>query len=381
MRRPKTDTALQVSIHAPARGATICSRAGLCKGFVSIHAPARGATSDILHHCKLLTFQSTRPRGARQFDRMKAANPAVLFQSTRPRGARLPVTPRMMRICLFQSTRPRGARRPLVEGAEIASQRFNPRAREGRDRRVCFSRDSPKTFQSTRPRGARPLVEGAEIASQRFNPRAREGRDLCSQTRHLASCGFNPRAREGRDSGTCIRTRSPRVSIHAPARGATPLLSNTTSCFVRFQSTRPRGARPCRRLSDGLSILFQSTRPRGARPGGSGDTAPLCAVSIHAPARGATWRPRNRIDDGLFQSTRPRGARRGGHRESFRLRRFNPRAREGRDASATHEVSNKKCFNPRAREGRDCAAPVFVVLFGGFNPRAREGRDHADNLL
>ena len=57
----------------------------------------------------------------------------------------------------------------------------------------------------------------------RFNPRAREGRDT-SCTLDLArvtSC-FNPRAREGRDGrSTSASWAYSRVSIHAPVKGAT----------------------------------------------------------------------------------------------------------------------------------------------------------------
>ena len=101
----------QVSIHAPAGGATYerAKYGAYTEGFnprarggrdgtlscvsrfiaVSIHAPAGGATAE----CKLamplpFPFQSTRPRGAR---RTKCSTPLRLskFQSTRPRGARL----------------------------------------------------------------------------------------------------------------------------------------------------------------------------------------------------------------------------------------------------------------------------------------------------
>ena len=100
----------QVSIHAPAGGATYerAKYGAYTEGFnprarggrdgtlscvsrfiaVSIHAPAGGATAE----CKLamplpFPFQSTRPRGAR---RTKCSTPLRLskFQSTRPRGAR-----------------------------------------------------------------------------------------------------------------------------------------------------------------------------------------------------------------------------------------------------------------------------------------------------
>jgi len=55
-----------VSIHAPARGATlIVCACGVVIG-VSIHAPARGATDAANDFKASYVFQSTRPRGARQ---------------------------------------------------------------------------------------------------------------------------------------------------------------------------------------------------------------------------------------------------------------------------------------------------------------------------
>ena len=56
-----------------------------------------------------------------------------------------------------------------------------------------------------------------------------------------------------------------RVSIHAPAGGATRCVSLMT-LIATFQSTRPQGAR---RASIMLAVKlkrFQSTRPQGARP-------------------------------------------------------------------------------------------------------------------
>ena len=54
-----------ISIHAPARGATtshVTSRVTEC---ISIHAPARGATKVINTDSALVLFQSTLPRGER----------------------------------------------------------------------------------------------------------------------------------------------------------------------------------------------------------------------------------------------------------------------------------------------------------------------------
>ena len=54
-------------------------------------------------------------------------------------------------------------------------------------------------------------------------------------------------------------------------------------------------------------------------------------VSIHAPARGATWPTPPMIPISVFQSTRPRGARLISGETHTSVARFNPRAREGRD--------------------------------------------------
>ena len=100
-------------------------------------------------------------------------------------------------------------------------------------------------------------------------------------------------------------------------------------------------------------------------------------VSIHAPARGATQFNLQSRD---------------------RLKRFNPRAREGRDTITSLVQQRQCCFNPRAREGRDhsdqvqlqgwqvsihapargatCRLQIYASYRPCFNPRAREGRDY-----
>ncbi len=99
------------------------------------------------------------------------------------------------------------------------------------------------------------------------------------------------------------------VSIHAPARGATKLAA-IAGKGAEFQSTRPHGARPAAhhtahagssfnpRARTGRDVrtrrcwaqcrAFQSTRPHGARPRLPSMPQRPTAVSIHAPARGAT---------------------------------------------------------------------------------------------
>ena len=126
-------------------------------------------------------------------------------------------------------------------------------------------------------------------------------------------------------------------------------------------------------------VMFQSTRPHGARHPVVGRQFLRFLVSIHAPARGATYYNLFAMSSVLC---------------------FNPRARTGRDVFEFLIFLRGVSFNPRARTGRDailslvCYCPalfqstrphgarllLFVrhsLLMGGFNPRARTGRDIA----
>ena len=99
---------------------------------VSIHAPTRGATLfQIPQERRIIGFQSTRPRGARQ-DTTHQPGEQMPFQSTRPRGARPHSKIKRHPSTAFQSTRPRGARLRLIIG-NIYIRCFNPRAHAGRD--------------------------------------------------------------------------------------------------------------------------------------------------------------------------------------------------------------------------------------------------------
>ena len=162
-----------------------------------------------------------------------------------------------------------------------------------------------------------------------------------------------------------------------------------------FQSTRPRGAR---RNLNSVLVKPKSFNPR-ARAGR--DITELKSliflpVSIHAPARGATTLAKKFALIPGFQSTRPRGARRKRKAKTNGSRRFNPRARAGRDKNSTNfNFPNRfqstrprgarlikysrtltfNCFNPRARAGRDVYGRRNRQRAGSFNPRARAGRD------
>ena len=98
-----------VSIHAPARGATIAYCTGTENVVVSIHAPTRGATSARSFLLIPFMFQSTHPHGVRQVNGA-LKHLTRLFQSTHPHGVRRTVASLPLQVKWFQSTHPHGVR-------------------------------------------------------------------------------------------------------------------------------------------------------------------------------------------------------------------------------------------------------------------------------
>ncbi len=232
---------------------------------------------------------------------------------------------------LFQSTHPRGVR---LNSSSVRRQAIK--------------------FQSTHPRGVRPIRLQRSVPSHCFNPRTREG------------CDKNIREQFAQE----------KVSIHAPARGATHLLAFLSGIWA-FQSTHPRGVRLNSSSVRRQAIKFQSTHPRGVRR------------SLCAPGReSACFNPRTREGCDLSLSA---------SRRCFRS--FNPRTREGCDnllavgnqvyldvsihapaRGATQALRGNgrlRSFNPRTREGCDCPLSLQHRKSPCFNPRTREGCDPA----
>ena len=205
---------------------------------------------------------------------------------------------------------------------------FDPRSRTGSDGDLGLSTENIARFRSTLPHGERP--------------KRPVGPPICLR--------FDPRSRTGSDASSVRGVARHRVSIHAPARGATPAPAGDSPAWL-FRSTLPHGERASTdripgvqrrfdprsrtgsdaptsagrrrwprfdprsrsgsdpRFKRGCTVTeFRSTLPHGERP-------PLQPwlhgdrVSIHAPARGAK-RP---IHDSRtmiwFRSTLPHGER------------------------------------------------------------------------
>ena len=237
-----------ISIHAPARGATLSClwrftsytdfnprsregsdnfrQSGKTRNSISIHAPARGATAGERGARKMPQFQSTLPRGERQPCNGKTGD-AHEFQSTLPRGER-----------------PAGYNPP----EPVPCISIHAPARGATLHDVCKA--DFYTFQSTLPRGERPFSPSLSFnIFFNFNPRSREGSDLAGVALLVIVNQFQSTLPRGERPGKQVLPADRTIiSIHAPARGATT--AGLSSCLLPagFQSTLPRGERLARKL-------------------------------------------------------------------------------------------------------------------------------------
>ena len=189
-----------ISIHAPARGATSFNSSPTSSISISIHAPARGATRACCRRCYVSIISIHAPA----------------------RGATHGVPPdrAILRISIHAPAR--GA----TEGE-------------------CYDDKRAKISIHAPARGATSLIRSRIMVYTYFNPRSREGSDIFASTALYFSYNFNPRSREGSDE------------IH----------KTYISSMAPFQSTLPRGERPYQHPACGCHDSL---------------------ISIHAPARGAT---------------------------------------------------------------------------------------------
>ncbi len=122
---------------------------------VSIHAPTRGATTrgDLIDYVK--RFQSTHPHGVRRAGRRYYLIWRNVSIHAPTRGATGSYPPNHGFLAVFQSTHPHGVR-PVWASVSSYVRGFNPRTHTGCDCRTNQSWHRCRTFQSTHPHGVRP---------------------------------------------------------------------------------------------------------------------------------------------------------------------------------------------------------------------------------
>ena len=132
---------------------------------------------------------------------------------------------------------------------------------------------------------------------------------LRSCYRRHSNLNFNPRSREGSDPAGVYELGGCVISIRAPAKGATRSTTTGTS-WTTFQSALPRRERHLNRYQAEKANHFNPRSREGSDVTARAFLPAQLAISIRAPAKGATQSRHCR-------PTRPRD--------------FNPRSREGSD--------------------------------------------------
>ena len=211
-----------VSIHAPAWGATSRDVRQEPIHDVSIHAPAWGATVVIPGNLPPASCFNPRARVGRDLSAFLARENSIVSIHAPAWGA-TKFGPDARKLGLVSIHAPAwGATQAHQHGA-MMMVRFNPRARVGRDPNSVPPVIEMPGFQSTRPRGARLGLRGTGSPRQTgFNPRARVGRDGYGLRPADGELWFqSTRPRGARRIAPSAPSRVERVSIHAPAWGAT----------------------------------------------------------------------------------------------------------------------------------------------------------------
>ena len=230
---------------------------------VSIHAPARGATMSGLMMPRRFKCFDPRPRTRGDVFSGPGGGGGAQFRSTPPHEGRHQPTREALADLAFRSMPPHeGRHRPA--GGRLGGMRFDPRPRTRGDRVGARPRRVQAVSIHAPARGATMTVMTAPgFAMFRSTP-PHEGRPSgCSPA--TSTGGFDPRPRTRGDGPHQVPESNAEVSIHAPARGATRPVDRAyarRTCFDPRPRTRGDPTRAC----------------------------PLdrAAVSIHTPARGAT---------------------------------------------------------------------------------------------
>ena len=194
-------------------------------------------------------------------------------------------------------------------------------------------------FQFTLPRGERPIRSSIGRHSRRFNSRSRVGSDSCLR-RQVADGRVSIHAPAwGATVGDGKDGRIAGVSIHAPAWGATGhQIALQSVGAVSIHAPAWGATRRVWVVLAGLSVSIH------APAWGATERHQLerrqCRVSIHAPAWGATSSGSIACLPRPFQFTLPRGERPPSRLAQRELYSFNSRSRVGSDFGTRFRVAS-----------------------------------------
>ena len=133
---------IPISIHAPAKGATVRTLEPFLHGTISIHAPAKGATIFIFFRGVYMGISIHAPAKGATIYRLRKKN----------------------RISNF-NPRSREGSDNISAGSSLILANFNPRSREGSDNLPVAKKKPYQQFQSTLPRRERLPTNTMDIWS------------------------------------------------------------------------------------------------------------------------------------------------------------------------------------------------------------------------
>ncbi len=146
------------------------------------------------------------------------------------------------------------------------------------------------------------------------------------------------------------------VSIHAPAKGATRGGSSPSTRTTLFRSTPPQRGRPVEVRFHGFLAKFRSTPPQRGRR----------AVSVTtSPAR-------------VFRSTPPQRGRRSPHRLWSRRKSFDPRPRKGGDGLPIPHCYYAAIFLANAKGSVALVPSQPIWRIGKENPTISKSRPRCE---
>ena len=306
-------------------GAVLCS----ANGGISIHAPARGATE----------LGERSPGNGHNF------NP-------RSRKGSDPDTP--------------------PPAPNISN--FNPRSRKGSDNTLIDGLGLLLLFQSTLPQGERLCSKRLSSIVVVFQSTLPQGERQIRNSKMAEDIKISIHAPAR--GATVLRLFAGLrivISIHAPARGATLWYIHIRRCGMDFNPRSRKGSDMAAQTNILQNTVFQSTLPQGERRVPHTKTPFTHAISIHAPARGATFPIFTSLRRTTFQSTLPQGERRGSLSIMQNPANFNPRSRKGSDAVVGGVLGAVGIFQSTLPQGERQTGGGMKVKHTGFQSTLPQG--------
>ena len=211
---------------------------------ISIHAPARGATAGITATQNL--SQDFNPRSREGSDTV--CSPFVIssqyFNPRSREGSDLPSWCIWSMASIISIHAPARGATGDAKDIWLAVRNFNPRSREGSDHKFISSASKMRYFNPRSREGSdiQPTRNKRETADKFQSTLPRGERPPSFPARSRCCRYFNPRSREGSDMPELRLTCGKKISIHAPARGATATASVGFARFVNFNPRSREGS-------------------------------------------------------------------------------------------------------------------------------------------